>query len=460
MSTPSRDQSVRRVLILTLITNIVVAVAKLLVGLVTGSIAMVADGIHSSMDALSNVVGLIGNWIASRPPDEDHPYGHRRFETLASMIIGGILVLTAWEITKSSIDRLVTGDIPSISSINFIAMLITLVINLSVTTYEHREAKRLNSELLRADAEHTRSDVFVSLTVIASLIAVKLGLAWVDAAAALIVVALIGRAAWRIVSSSINVLVDRAVLQADEVSAIVRDVAGVQQVLRVRSRGPAIDIHLDLDVQVTPPTTTGQSASIADEIRRRLRENFKGLSDIQIHFIPLRNGSPDYPNIARAEGDALGLGVHEVIPTLKDGRLVLDMHVEVAPDQSVGEAHALVTQFEERMMDRLPELIRIVTHIEPAHTCEDTSEQDRVARQLARQALQIAQRLYPDNHWHDLDIRAESDGGFALSMHCHVEEDMPLEDAHRLAETVETQVRAAIPALHRLTIHTEPSPRR
>jgi divalent metal cation (Fe/Co/Zn/Cd) transporter len=132
------------------------------------------------------------------------------------------------------------------------------------------------------------------------------------------------------------------------------------------------------------------------------------------------------------------------------------MHVEVAPEQSVGEAHSLVTRFEERLKSAIPDLKRIVTHIEPAHTCEGILYHDEDAHLMAEQALRIARNLYPDNHWHDLDIRAESDGGFALSMHCHVEESMPLEDAHRLAETVETQVRAALPALHRVTIHTEP----
>lgn len=452
----TRHKEVSRVLVITLVANILVAVAKLLVGLLTSSMAMIADGVHSSLDATSNIIGLGGNAIAARPPDADHPYGHRRFETLASMAIGGILMLTAWEIVKNSVSRLSTGVTPQISLVNFVAMLVTLAINLVVSTYERREGKRLRSEVLLADAEHTRSDVLVSLTVLASLVAVRLGWEWMDAAAALIVVGLIGLAAWRIVSRSVNILVDRAALDADVVSQEAQMVAGVQRVTRVRSRGPQDDIHLDIDVQIAPPTTAEQSASIAREIRARLREHFDGLADIQIHFVPMSGGPPDYALVARAEADALGLGVHEIIPTTTEDGLILDMHVEVAPEQSVGEAHSLVTRFEERLKSAIPELKRIVTHIEPAHTCEDILYHDEDAHLMAEQALRIARNLYPDNHWHDLDIRAESDGGFALSMHCHVEGSMPLEDAHRLAETVETQVRAALPALHRVTIHTEP----
>jgi cation diffusion facilitator family transporter len=454
----NRHREVRRVLILTLVANVVVAAAKLIVGLLTASMAMVADGVHSSLDAVSNVIGLAGNVIAARPPDADHPYGHRRFETLASMLIGGILLLTAWEIVRNSVSRLVEGSIPQIGGMNFVAMVVTIAINLVVSTYERRAGKRLRSELLLADSEHTRSDVLVSATVLASLVAVRLGWSWVDAAAALVVVGLIGRAAWRIVSRSVGVLVDRAAVDADAVCRTVEGVAGVQRVIRARSRGPMDDIHLDVDLQVAAPTTAEHSAAIAREIRTRLRERFDGLTDIQIHFLPLHDGPPDYALIARAEADALGLGIHEVIPTTTEDGVTLEMHVEVAPEQTVGEAHALVSRFEERLKAAVPTLKRVVTHIEPAHTCEDILYRDEEAHLLAEQALRIAQRLYADNDWHDLDIRAEADGGYALSMHCHVKGNTPLEEAHRLAETVETQVRAALPALHRVTIHTEPPP--
>ncbi len=456
LSPDERHKEVRRVLMATLVANILVAIAKIAVGLFTHSLAMVADGLHSSFDTTSNIVGLVSTTLAARPPDRSHPYGHRRFETLASMLIGGMLLLTAWEVTKSSFTRLTQGGAPQVTAVSFAVMGTTIVLNLLVTTYERRESKRLQSEFLLADSEHTRSDVLVSLTVIASLIAVRLGWAWMDAVAALAVVILLGRAAWQIVSRAARVLVDQAVIDPDAVSSVVQGVAGVQQVTRVRSRGPADEVHLDIDVQVAAPTTAEHSAAIAEEIRTALRAQFEGLSDIQVHFLPMRDGPPDYALIARAEADALGLGVHEVIPSNGSGGLTIEMHVEVSPEQTVGEAHALVTRLEERLQRALPDLERIVTHIEPAHPPETPPPPSEGIHGLAHAALEIAHRLYPDNHWHDLDIRPEADGGYALSMHCYVPPDLPLEEAHRLAETVETQVKAALPALHRVTIHTEP----
>ena len=460
MAEITRHNHIQRVLILTLTANVLVALAKLIVGLATGILSMVADGFHSLLDGASNVIGLVGNRLSARPPDQDHPYGHRRFETLASMMVGGLLLLTAWEIVQGAVSRLIEGGTPEVAPINFIAMLATLAINVVVTVYEQREGRRLKSEFLLADSEHTRSDVLVSLTVLASLIAVRFGFGWADALAALVVVVLIGVAAWQIVRRSAAILVDAAALDPDIVSKTISGVAGVHSIKRVRSRGPVDEIHVDLDVQIPAPTTASHSEAMAREIRARLRDRFGGLADIQVHFLPAQEAKRDYALTARAEADALGLGVHEVIATENGGKLTLEMHIEASPEQSVGEAHEVVTAFEERLRKAVPELDRVVTHIEPAHTVEHASLDGIEAHRLANQTARIAQRLYPANYWHDLDIRAEADGGYAVSMHCHVPADTPLETAHRMAEDVETQVRATLPVVHRVTIHTEPPERK
>lgn len=452
----TRYSEIRRVLIITLIANVLVAAAKLSIGLLTRSLAMVADGFHSLLDGTSNIIGLISNALAARPADEDHPYGHRRFETLASMAIGGLLVLTAWEIIKSSVARFMEGGQPEIGPANFLAMAATIIVNAATAAYQRRAGKQLSSELLIADAENTQSDVFVSLAVLASLIPMLLGWAWIDALTALVIVVLIGRGAWRILRRSAGILVDQAALDSQEVRMVIHPIAGIQDVARVRSRGPSDDIHLDLDVNVAGPTTAEHAAAIASEIRRRLRSHFTGLTDIQVHFLPAQISPPDYALLARAEADALGLGVHEVIAAMTGDHFVLELHVEVPADQTVGRAHEQVSQLEARLQQAIPHLERIVTHIEPAYTPESVPYPTEGAHALARRALNMAQALYPQNTWHDLDIRAEADGGFALSMHCHVRAEMPLEEAHQLAEVVEAQLRAKLPALHRITIHTEP----
>jgi cation diffusion facilitator family transporter len=433
-----------------------VALAKLGVGIFSGALAMIADAFHSLLDGLSNVIGLVGSAMAARPPDDNHPYGHRRFETLASLMVGGMLLLAAWEIVKSSIERLVAGGSPEIGAANFIAMIVTLGINVSVTLYERGEGKRLSSEFLLADARHTRSDVLVSLTVLVSLVAVRLGWVWADAVAALIVVGLIGFAAWQVVRDSAGILVDEVALDAQQVTAIIRDVSGIERVRRVRSRGPRDEIYLDLDIDIPAPTTVSHGEAIANEIRSRLRNHFVGLRDIQVHFVPMQGGPPDYGLMARAEADALGLGVHEVIAVPGRKGVALEMHVEVEPGKSVGEAHRIVSEFEERLKKTTPDIEHIVTHIEPAHDGKDSALKGSQAHKMAYNILEIARYLYPDKNWHDLNIRSEADGGYAVSIHCHVPPDMSLEAAHNLAEKVEMEVRATLPSIHRVTIHTEP----
>jgi len=452
-----RAQEIRKVLMIVLAANLIVALAKLAIGILTGVLAMVADGIHSLLDSVANIIGLVGNMLAARPADENHPYGHRRYETLASLIVGGMLLVTAWELVKDAVAHLFENANPHVGLVNFAVMIGTLAVNFAVTLYERHEGKRLGSEFVSADAEHTGSDVAVSLSVLASLVLVSLGIGWADAAVTLVVVAIIGLAAWRILSRSANILVDGAALDPAEIARAAAYVPGVRQVRQARSRGPGDEITIDLDLEIDAPTTAAHSEAIAKEVRARLRQRFSGLTDIQVHFVPARQSQIDYALAARAEADALGLGVHEVIATHNQNGLTLEMHIEVPRDQSIGEAHEHVTEFEERLRKAIPGIGRIVTHIEPAHPPDDIGQDDGRARSLAAHALHIARNLYPKNHWHDLDIRAESDGGYAISLHCTVPGDMSLEDAHRLAEQVETEVRADVPAIHRVTIHTEPS---
>lgn len=458
MNDDHRQHEIRRVLIIVLIANLLVAGFKLTIGALTGALSILADGFHSALDATSNIVGLIGIAIASQPPDPDHPYGHRRFETLASMVIGGMLLLTAWELIQSVIQRLQTGDSPEITPLAFVVMVVTLLVNIGVTRYEAKVGRSLRSELLTADATHTQSDVIVSLSVIVGLIIVQLGIPQADAIVALLVVIVLGIAAWRIVGEAAAILVDRVALDPDSVSRLAEEVSGVATVTRVRSRGPADDVHLDVNVEVAGPMTAAQTASIATEVRRKLRGEFDGLSDIQITFAPGGQGNGDYMLLARAEADALGLAVHEVIAATTERGLTMELHVEVDPQQTVAEAHRVVSLFEGRMKARIPSLERIVSHIEPAHAHEHNDPNSQVAWRLAEQAIDFAQSVFNDGYWHDLDIRHEEDGGYAISMHCHMYGDMTIAEAHRIAETVETQIRAAYPQIHRVTIHTEPQP--
>jgi cation diffusion facilitator family transporter len=454
-------QAVRRVLWVTLVLNLLVAVSKIILGALTGALSIAADGFHSLTDGAGNVVALIANWFASQPPDADHPYGHRRYETLAALFIGGLLLLTTWEVLQGALARLNEPVMPTIDALTFAVMLGTLMVNLIVTTYEHREGKRLRSEILLADARHTRADVWVTLSVLSSLIVVQLtGWAWLDAVMALGVVLLIGRTGWQIVSETGRILVDTAPYESDALRDIVGDVPYVQDVVRARSRGTTDDAHIDIDVQVEPTMTTAQSDAIASVIRHRLHDSLSGVSEIEVHFVPNDEGMQDVRLLVRAHADALGIATHEILLNQDTQGLALELHVEVPADLSLAQAHDLATALEKRVQTDLPALERIITHIEPAQTAHTDDIPAPPTPQAKGQAL-IAQAKallavhLPRIDWHDWQVR-QLDEGYGITLHATMPADMPIAQAHDIAERAEMLLRGRIKNLARVTIHTEP----
>lgn len=458
MATAAPRQQVRRVLLITLILNIVVAVGKIVLGLLTGALAITADGFHSLTDASSNVVALIAHRIADRPPDADHPYGHRRFESIAALAIGALLLVTAWEIVSSALSRLGSGERPTITPLSFGVMIATLVINLFVTTYEAREGRRLKSELLSADAAHTRSDVMVTISVIISMALVEVfAWTWIDIVAALVIVILILHAAWEVLGQTGKVLVDTAPFAPEQLTQLVQEVPSVEQVLRARSRGSPDAAQIDIDVQVAPETTADHTAAIADAIREKIAASLDGVSEVEVHFAPNHNGETSYALAARACADALGMATHEVRVSDSPQGKVLELHVEVTPGQTLNEAHQQVSQLERRLKTNLNGIADVVTHIEPAQVVE--SHPDTVssctASQIQTQAAGFLKAQFPNVNWHHFHAYP-AENGFVLTMHVALPPQISIEAAHGIAEAAETRLRAEMPLLERVTIHTEP----
>ncbi len=281
----TNTRAVKRVLIIVLVLNLAVAVTKLIIGRLIGSISMVADGFHSLTDSASNIIGLAGITLAARPPDEDHPYGHHKFETLSALAIGGLLAMTAWEVLQSCIERLSQHSAPEVTNASLAVMVATILVNLTVTIYERRRGKALKSEILTADAHHTGSDVYVSLGVIGSLLAARWGYPQVDVLVALVITVVIAHAAWEILSGSVGRLLDTAAVPAGKVEELALAVAGVEGVHKVRTRQSPGGGHADLHVQVRPDLHLDQAHVIGHLVSDRLRTGL-GLGDVVVHVEP------------------------------------------------------------------------------------------------------------------------------------------------------------------------------
>lgn len=284
-----RMAKVRAVLLGVLSLNLVVALAKMGYGAFTGSISMQADGFHSLFDGTSNVIGLVGIWLASRPADPSHPYGHGKFETYASAAIGGMLMFAAYSVGSEAWQRLVSGpDIPPrVDAGSFAVMLGTLSVNVGVTLYERHVGNRLGSAILIADASHTGSDVLVSLGVIGGLAAVSLGYPAADPLIALAVAGAIVVTAIRVLGEASATLSDTARLDPIRVCDSVLDVPGVLGCHSVRTRGSESDVYVDLHIQVDRGASVEAGHAIAERVERAVCKAFPEVRDVIVHLEPL-----------------------------------------------------------------------------------------------------------------------------------------------------------------------------
>jgi len=284
--TLTRQNAVTRVLFRVLILNLAVAGAKLIFGYSTGAVSIISDGFHSLTDSASNVMGLVGVRASRKPPDDDHPYGHRKYETLAAAGIFVFLLFVVVEVTRSALNRLAGGAAPQVTAMSFAVMLITLAINLLVVRYEGREGRLLNSEMLLADAMHTQSDVLTSCAVLISIGAVKLGYPALDPIGGLVIAVFIARTGWQIARETSQVLSDRVVLAEEEIRRVVMDTPQVVGCHHIRSRGTADHTFLDLHVWYPPEMPLHEAHRLSHIVKDRLMSTFPQIADAIIHIEP------------------------------------------------------------------------------------------------------------------------------------------------------------------------------
>lgn len=283
---PTRYASVRRVLYGVLLLNLAVAFVKIALGYATGAISILSDGFHSLTDSASNVVALIGISVARRPPDENHPYGHRKYETMASIGIVVFLLLVLVEVVRAALTRLQNNSAPEVAAGGIGVMLLTLAVNLAVVWYEKREGRRLGSEVLMADAHHTQSDVLTTGAVLLALFGVWLGYPLFDPLAALLVAMFILRACWQIAQGASRILSDEIVIAEGDVRAIVQQIPGVLGCEKIRTRGTSDYVFMDLHVWVNGNTTLADAHRTSHVVKDALMETFPHLADVVIHIEP------------------------------------------------------------------------------------------------------------------------------------------------------------------------------
>ena len=278
---------IRWVLIIVLVLNWAVAIAKMLVGFLTHVQSMTADGFHSLSDGTSNIIGLIGIALSARPVDEDHPYGHKKYETFFSLGIATLLILVAFNLIRDSFSRLLHPVVPQVNLIGFVVMLVTIAVNMLVVKYEYKEGKELRSDLLVADSMHTKADIFTSFSVIVALIGIKLGFPIIDPIATFVISIFIGYAAFERIKDASRILCATvAIVDSNKITSIVMDVNGVKACHKVRTRGRPDDICIDLHVQVAADMNVDEAHDVSYAVEIALKKAIPEVTDVLVHIEP------------------------------------------------------------------------------------------------------------------------------------------------------------------------------
>lgn len=278
---------IKRILIIILIFNWGVSIAKMVMGLATRCQSMTADGFHSLSDGASNIIGLVGITLSAKPVDRDHPYGHRKYETFFSLGIAALLFLIAINLVREGIEKIWHPAITEVNVMSFAVMIATIAVNVAVVKYEYAQGKSLGSDFLVADSMHTKADIFTSFSVLAALVGIKLGVQVIDPLVTLLISVFIAMAGLEIIKDASRVLCDTvAIMDTAKVAGIVMTVKGVKECHKIRTRGRPDDICVDLHVQVDPDMHIDNAHKICYAVEEALKKNIPEVSDVLVHIEP------------------------------------------------------------------------------------------------------------------------------------------------------------------------------
>lgn len=444
---------------------------KLVVGLVTGSLGILAEAAHSGLDLVAAVLTLLAVRVSGRPPDREHHYGHGKVENLSALVQTMLLLGTCAWIMYEAVNRLFLQEVPVDAPVwAFGVMAVSIVIDVSRSRALRRAARKHGSQALEADALHFSTDIWSSCVVILGLGGIRLGDAlreshpgvagWLfraDAVAALGVSLMVIYVSVRLGQRTIAVLTDRAPRGMDGLLRQAMEglpgVAEVRQV-RVRQSGPAT--FVDLVLSVKPDTSVGRSHGIAAEAESRVHR-LVPRSDVMVRLEPCAAGGSSPLETIRGIAAAHGVDVHDLVLREVNGRQTLEMHAEVPEHLNVDDAHRRVTAMEQSVLRELSSIQDVAVHIEPSG--------DRTAHQPAAQSVSPAiedavGRLparYPDVlDCHSVSITSGSRGRLDLSFHCTVSPGLGIAQAHDLTTSMEALLHGQFPELARVVIHVEP----
>lgn len=275
---------VKKVIMVVLILNIMMATVKIGYGYYSGILSVSADGYESLLDSIANIVAFVAVSLSSRPEDKNHPYGYTKIETFASIIIGISLIMVSYEIITQSIEKFIHPPAIEVSSIGFIIMISTLLVNIALSRYEKKKGEELKSDLLMADSDHTKSDVLVTSIVIFGLVLVRLNLTIIDPIISIIIALVIVKTGVDILKNNFNILLDANVMPTANIYNIVNKIDGVENVHNIRTRGTTSNVYVDMHLVVNSNMTMKEAFDISTCCKESIIDSYDEIKEVLIHL--------------------------------------------------------------------------------------------------------------------------------------------------------------------------------
>ena len=454
---PPVHRAKARVAAISIVASAGMAAAKFVVGIAIGSLALISEALHSSVDLVATVITWLVVRVSDRPADDEHHYGHGKFESLSALGVIAMLYVLAGGILVEAWSRLREGaPPPTLSAIPFAVLLLDIAVNLWRACALHRTARETKSQALAADALHFASDVLGSVAVIAGLALSGLGYAWGDAAAAIGVAVMISALGLRLARSTVETLLDRAPDGVSEkAAAAIRAVPGVVDVerLRVRMVGPTHFIDAIVQVPRTYPIDR------IDEIKRKAQQAVsRALDDADLTFtaVPVARNNESVRERIMVIARNSGLAVHHVTVHDLGGKLTVSIDLEVDGEMALAAAHDIAQELERNIRDEFGEDVEVDTHIEPLEPelpLGSDAAPDRV--ETIRTALS---GFAADGAIHDIhNVRVrDTDAGEIVNFHCRAAPSMSVIKVHENVDEIERALRRAFPTVKRVISHAEP----
>jgi cation diffusion facilitator family transporter len=446
-----------RVAAISIFASAAMAAAKFAVGIAIGSLALISEALHSSVDVVATVITWLVVRVSDRPADEEHHYGHGKLESISALGVIAMLYVLAGGILVESYSRLREGvPPPAISAIPFIVLLVDIAVNYWRARALHRTARETRSQALAADALHFASDVLGSIAVIVGLALSGLGFAWGDSAAAIAVAVMIALLGLRLARSTVETLVDRAPEGASEkAAAAIRAVPGVVDVERLRVRMVGSTHFVEAIVQV--PRTF--PIDRVEEIKRKAQAAVSGVlddADLTFTAVPVARDNESVRERIMVIARNAGLAVHHVTVHDLGGKLTVSIDLEVDGEMALTAAHDIAHELERNIRDEFGEDVEVDTHIEPLEPelpLGTDAAPDRVEAIKAALAGFAADGAIHDIH--NVRVR-DTDAGEIVNFHCRAAPSMSVIKVHESVDEIERALRRAFPTVKRVISHAEP----